>query len=452
MRTRAISEEWLYFLNETGHQLTLANNTTQLADTIKKQVQSFFEGSRYQLFTLDIEKQLLIEIVNVENGNGNSLVELSLSRHDSIPVWSAVHARALLIDDIETQLRNYIPDTISNDLNKQSGSMACYPILDEGKVYGIMTLQNDQKNYFTRFDAHLLETLCRMAALAITKINLTKQTEQTGLELEKARTLLVESERMAALGQLTAGIAHEIKNPLNFVINFSELTLELVGELTQTLGKLDTQVKPEDKAYLDEVASDIYSNTLKINEHGKRAESIVKGMLLHARGQHADLLPTDINALLAEYVYLGYHGMRAQDPGFNIKIEAEYDQSLKMINAIPQNLGRVFLNLVNNACYSTNQKKIELKDIYSPVLTVKTRNMSDNVEIRIRDNGSGIPQNVIEKVFNPFFTTKPPGQGTGLGLSLSFGIITKEHHGTMAVESVEGEYAEFIITIPKNLT
>ncbi len=451
MRTRAISEEWLRNLNETGEQLNLADNIPQLNEVIRKQAQPLFNGSRFQLYTLDNEKQKLIGIIDTENNRDNPLVELPLTRHDSLPVWCAVNKRSLLINDIEVQTENYNDDTIANDISRPSGSIACCPLLTDNSVYGIITIQNSQKNYFERLDALCLETLCRMASSAISKINLTEQTKQSVVELEKARTLLVESERMAALGQLTAGIAHEIKNPLNFVNNFSELTIELAGELSQALDKLNNQLKTEDKTYLDEIAGDIYSNALKINEHGKRADSIIKGMLLHARGQHAELLPTDINALLAEYVNLGYHGMRAQDPGFNIKIESEYDQTIAMINAIPQNLSRVFLNLINNACYSTNKKKIELKDTYFPVLTIKTKNMTADIEIRIRDNGFGIPQSVMEKVFNPFFTTKPPGQGTGLGLSLSYDIIAKEHHGTMRVESVEGEYAEFIITIPKNL-
>lgn len=451
MRTPAISEEWLRNLNDTGEQLNLADNIPQLAEAIRKQAQSLFNGSRFQLFTIDNEKQKLTGIIDIEDSIDNPLVELPLSRHDSLPVWCAVNNRSLLINDIEAQTENYIDETIADDLIRSSGSIACCPLLADNKVYGIMTLQNSQKNFIERLDALCLETLCRMAASAIAKMNLTEQTKQSAVELEKARTLLVESERMAALGQLTAGIAHEIKNPLNFVNNFSELTIELAGELSQALDKLSNQLKPDDKTYLDEIAGDIYTNALKINEHGKRADSIIKGMLLHARGQRAELLPTDINALLSEYVNLGYHGMRAQDSGFNIKIESEYDQTIAMINAIPQNLSRVFLNLINNACYSANKKKIELKDSYFPVLMIKTKNMTDQIEIRIRDNGFGIPKSVMEKVFNPFFTTKPPGQGTGLGLSLSYEIITKEHHGTMKVESVEGEYAEFIITIPKNL-
>jgi len=174
-------------------------------------------------------------------------------------------------------------------------------------------------------------------------------------------------------------------------------------------------------------------------------------MLLHSRGKAGDKQPTDINALLAEYINLSYHGLRAQDTGFNIKIETSYDDSIGMINVVPQNLSRVFLNTINNACYSTNLKKKELKDAYFPLLEVSTKKLDNKVEIRIRDNGKGIPQEILDKIFNPFFTTKPAGQGTGLGLSLSYDIVVQEHHGEMKVESKEGEYAEFRITIPMNL-
>ena len=229
------------------------------------------------------------------------------------------------------------------------------------------------------------------------------------------------------------------------------LTIGLVKELTEELDKLSVNLQPKDTEYLMEITNDIQANAQRINDHGKRADSIVKGMLLHSRGKAGDKQPTDVNAVLAEYVNLGYHGMRAQDNSFNLKIDADYDSSIGMVNIVPQNLSRVFLNIINNACYSTNQKKKELLDTYFPILQIRTKNMGDKIEIRIRDNGKGIPKEILDKVFNPFFTTKPAGQGTGLGLSLSYDIVVQEHLGQMLVESVEGEFAEFVITLPKNL-
>jgi signal transduction histidine kinase len=269
--------------------------------------------------------------------------------------------------------------------------------------------------------------------------------------LKAAQAQLVQSEKMASLGQLTAGIAHEIKNPLNFINNFSELSVELVGEMLQETDKLTSCLGEKEAGYVRGILQDIEGNVRKINEHGKRADSIIRGMLLHSRGKSGERMPTDLNALLAEYVNLGYHGMRATDSSFNIKIESDYDQNLQPVNVIPQDLARVFLNTINNACYSTHQKKKEFRDAYFPILKVSTRDLGDKVEIRIWDNGKGIPKAVLEKIFNPFFTTKPAGSGTGLGLSISFDIVVQEHRGQITVDSKEGEYAEFVITIPKSV-
>ncbi|MFZ4520224.1 MAG: cache domain-containing protein [Bacteroidales bacterium] len=267
--------------------------------------------------------------------------------------------------------------------------------------------------------------------------------------LKAAQAQLVQSEKMASLGQLTAGIAHEIKNPLNFVNNFSELSAELIQELLEELDKLSGSLDPKDLKYLTGIITDLLGNVKKINDHGKRADSIIRGMLLHSRGKSGERMPTDLNAMVAEYVNLGYHGMRATDNTFNIKLESDYDPALGMVTVVPQDISRVFLNIINNAFYSTAQKKKELKEAYFPLLKVSTKNLGERVEIRIRDNGKGMPAAVAEKIFNPFFTTKPAGSGTGLGLSISFDIIVQQHKGQISVDSVEGDYAEFIITLPK---
>jgi signal transduction histidine kinase len=280
---------------------------------------------------------------------------------------------------------------------------------------------------------------------------LEQKVEQRTADLKAAQVQLIQSEKMASLGQLTAGIAHEIKNPLNFVNNFAELSIGLSRELTEEIDKLASRIEPTEAEYLKEIISDLESNVTRINDHGKRADSIVRGMLLHSRGKSGEKQLTDINAVLSEYVNLGYHGMRATDNTFNIKIENEYDPAIGKINVVTQDLSRVFLNLINNACYSTAQKKKELKDAYFPVLSVRTTNLGDRVEIKIKDNGKGIPKEITDKIFNPFFTTKPAGSGTGLGLSMSYDIIVNEHKGEIKVDSREGEFAEFTIVLPKDL-
>jgi signal transduction histidine kinase len=321
----------------------------------------------------------------------------------------------------------------------------------EKRVLGVISAQSFQKHAYNQYQFDMLNNLANFIAIALENALAYEKINKANSDLKAAQAQLVQSEKMASLGQLTAGIAHEIKNPLNFVNNFAELTVELTNELSEELAKLPDQLQEKEKEYLLEMINDIRSNAQKINDHGKRADSIVKGMLLHSRGKAGEKQPTDINAVLAEYVNLGYHGMRAQHADFNIKIDAEYDTSIGLINVVPQNLSRVFLNIINNACYSTYEKKGQLKDAYFPIIIIRTKNMDGKVEVRIRDNGKGIPQEILDKIFNPFFTTKPPGQGTGLGLSLSYDIVVQEHNGELRVESKEGEFAEFIISFPKNL-
>ncbi|MBT8382573.1 MAG: nuclear transport factor 2 family protein [Ignavibacteria bacterium] len=267
--------------------------------------------------------------------------------------------------------------------------------------------------------------------------------EITLSELKSAQAQLVHSEKMASLGELTAGIAHEIKNPLNFVNNFSEVSRELLDEMK-------TELQNTNNEEVIELIEDLEKNLDKINQHGNRADSIIKGMLQHSRGSSGEKTLTDINDLLDQYVNLAYHGMRAQNKEFNITIEKNYDKTLKKIHVVSQDISRVFLNIINNACYAAFDKKKKNENNFSPTLKVSTKNLSEEVEIRIEDNGNGIPASVKEQIFNPFFTTKPTGEGTGLGLSLSYDIITKVHGGNIIFESEEGKHTEFIITLPKD--
>ena len=259
-------------------------------------------------------------------------------------------------------------------------------------------------------------------------------------QLRSTQTQLIQSEKMASLGELTAGIAHEIQNPLNFVNNFSEVNEELLKELKTEA----------DKGNLEEVkaiANDIIFNSEKINHHGKRADAIVKGMLQHSRSSSGVKEPTDINALTDEYLRLSYHGLRAKDKSFNATMKTDFDDSIGKINIIPQDIGRVILNLINNAFYAVDEKKKQIQNVYEPTVSVSTKKNNGKVEIKVCDNGNGIPQKVLDKIFQPFFTTKPTGQGTGLGLSLSYDII-KAHGGELKVETKEGEGSKFIIQLP----
>ncbi len=270
--------------------------------------------------------------------------------------------------------------------------------------------------------------------------------EKTLRELKLTQTQLIQSEKLASLGELTAGIAHEIQNPLNFVNNFSEVSNELLEEMKTELDKGDIE---EAKA----IADDVKQNLEKINHHGKRADAIVKGMLQHSRSSSGVKEPTDINALCDEYLRLSYHGLRAKDKSFNATIKTDFDNSIGNINIIPQDIGRVILNLLTNAFYVVDEKKKSGVDGYEPTVTIATRYIQPPsggraVEIKVSDNGGGIPQKALDKIFQPFFTTKPTGQGTGLGLSLSYDIVTKGHGGELKVETKEGDGTTFIIILP----
>jgi signal transduction histidine kinase len=267
-----------------------------------------------------------------------------------------------------------------------------------------------------------------------------QKVEQALEELKITQTQLIQSEKMASLGELTAGIAHEIQNPLNFVNNFSDVNDELIEELKNEL-------QADNKGEALAIANDIKVNGQKINHHGKRADAIVKGMLQHSRVSTGIKEPTDINALADEYLRLSYHGLRAKDNSFNADFKTDFDERIGKIEVVPQDIGRVLLNLYNNAFYSVNEKKKQQGEGYEPTVSVSTKRLNDKVEVKVSDNGNGIAQNIVDKIYQPFFTTKPTGQGTGLGLSLSYDII-KAHGGEIKVESKEGEGSIFIISIP----
>jgi len=291
------------------------------------------------------------------------------------------------------------------------------------------------------FIAYRSSTLKRANKVLEEKVeHRTEQLKQSFENLKATQTQLIQAEKMASLGELTAGIAHEIQNPLNFVNNFSEVNTELIADLEQELEKGNMQGA---KA----IANDLKGNEQKINLHGKRADAIVKGMLQHARTSSTQKEPTDINKLADEYLRLSYHGLRAKDKEFNAAIETHFDESIGTVNIVPQEIGRVLLNLFNNAFYAVHEQMKKLSEDYEPTVTVSTKKLKDAIEIIVNDNGMGISKNLVDKIFQPFFTTKPTGQGTGLGLSLSYDII-KTHGGELKVASEEGQYTAFIVQLP----
>jgi signal transduction histidine kinase len=334
-------------------------------------------------------------------------------------------------------------------------SCLCVPLLRDGKPIGMIGPTRVEPGPFADHHVQLLQTFADQAVIAISNVELFQQVQERTRELSAslddlraAQDRLVQTEKLASLGQLTAGIAHEIKNPLNFVNNFSGLSVELVDELAE--GLKGVALDDNRRAEFSELTETLRGNLQKVVQHGKRADTIVKNMLLHSRQGSGEHRPADINALLDDSLNLAYHGARAEKPGFKITLQRDFDAGAGAIESFPQEITRAFLNLISNGFYAATKRKTENGGSdFEPALCATTKNLGDKVEVRIRDNGTGIPPEVKEKMFNPFFTTKPAGEGTGLGLSMSHDIIVKQHGGSIDVETEPGQFTEFKIVLPR---
>jgi signal transduction histidine kinase len=390
--------------------------------------------------TFGMSEAMIAEIGNQSIGVGESYIGAATKNGEAVQV-----------PDLAIQ-----PSSPIRDLVVRAGyrALLVVPLLRPGRIVGALVVRRKEAGVFPSSTIDLLQTFAAQSVIAIQNARLfadvdarTRELAQSLAELRAAQERLVQSEKLASLGQLTAGIAHEIKNPLNFVNNFAALSIELIEELKAAIAS-PPACGHEEGAELMELLS---GNLEKIVQHGKRADSIVKSMLLHSRTGAGERRAADINALVEESLNLAYHSARAEKSDFNIMIERSFDPSAGELDLLPQEITRVFLNLISNGFYATAKRKEGADVGYEPTLLATTRKLAEAVEIRIRDNGTGMPPEVKEKMFNPFFTTKPAGEGTGLGLSLSHDIVVKQHGGSIEVDTSPGEYTEFRIVLPRSM-
>jgi two-component system NtrC family sensor kinase len=364
---------------------------------------------------------------------------------------AATQRKPIQVPDIRNQ-----PSSV-NEIILREGyrGILIIPLLRPDHIVGALVVRRKTPGEFPQSTIELLQTFADQSVVAIQNARLFENVEARTAELARsledlrtAQDRLVQTEKLASLGQLTAGIAHEIKNPLNFVNNFSAVSVELIDELREALdgAHLDSKLRAE----IAGIADMLQGNLDKVVQHGKRADAIVKNMLLHSRQGSGEHRPVDINALVEESLNLAYHGARAEKQGFTITLERSFDPAAGEVDLFPQEITRALLNLISNGFYAATKRKAEANGgDYEPTLAAATKNLGDRVEIRIRDNGTGIPPKAREKLFSPFFTTKPAGEGTGLGLSISHDIIVKQHGGSIDVDTQPGEFTEFRIILPR---
>jgi two-component system, NtrC family, sensor kinase len=482
-------ERQIELLQTFADQAVIAIENARLFDEVQARTRDLAESLQQQTATSDVLKVIsrsAFDLQTVLETLIKSAVELSganrgsifLREGDVFPLkaassttpeflqyWAANPPRAGRGSATERVIASgkveEIPDVLTDpEMQMTTGALVRIratlgvPMLRDNKVEGVLVLTRPEPGHFTRSQIDLVQTFADQAVIAVENVRLFDETQartrELAASLDELRTAqdrLVQTEKLASLGQLTAGIAHEIKNPLNFVNNFAALSAELTDELNDVLKPATISGKIREE--VDEITGLLKDNLEKVVQHGKRADSIVKNMLLHSREGSGDHRPTDINALLDESLNLAYHGARAEKPQFNVTLQRNFDPNAGMIEMFPQEITRVFLNLIANGFYAVNKRKTECSEDFDPVVSATTADRGNHVEIRIRDNGTGIPDEVKEKMFNPFFTTKPAGEGTGLGLSMSHDIIVKQHGGMIEVATEPGQFTEFTVVLPR---
>ncbi|HVO75232.1 MAG TPA: ATP-binding protein, partial [Ignavibacteriaceae bacterium] len=451
-------------LSEIGKEITASLELDTIFYKLYEHVNQLADATIFGVGIYHPEREEIEYRLALEKGKRYPPYSRDTKDKNQFPVWCVENKEPIFINDVSSEYRKYIqyykePERVLEDgsFSREPRSLIYIPLISKERVLGVITIQSFIKNAYTDYHFKILQNLASYTAIALDNADAYHQLNETIYKLDSAlndlkstQEKLVVQEKLASLGQLTAGIAHEIKNPLNFVNNFAQLAKELVEELREEYNKVKDKFASDSAENFEDLLSNIEQNVTKTNEHGKRADSIVRSMLQHSRGKSGERILSDINAVLEEDLNLAFHGLRARDASFNITIEKDFDRSIEKISIVPQDVSRVFLNVINNGFYEANKKKKTGVNNFAPALCVRTINKTDAVEVRIKDNGNGVPPEARDKLFNPFFTTKPAGEGTGLGLSLSYDIIVKEHSGSIRFETEQGAYTEFIISLPKN--
>jgi signal transduction histidine kinase len=425
-------------LEEIGRKITSSLSVKDIIGTVYTNVNALMDAN---VFGIGLYNDALKRIEFPSTYEKGEILPAYSNSIDDMNRFAPVcfnNNKEIIMGNLEEEYKDHVQEILNPHEGDQPHSLIFLPLVAKDKKLGVLTVQSFQKNAYTDYHVYMLRNIAIYTAIALDNASAYQ-------ELKSTQAQLIQSEKMASLGELTAGIAHEIQNPLNFVNNFSEVNNELIDEMKDDLAKGNIE-----EAKL--IADNIKQNLDKINHHGKRADAIVKGMLQHSRSSSNQKEPTNINALADEYLRLAYHGLRAKDKTFNAFMKTDFDESIEKINIVPQDIGRVILNLITNAFYAVTEKKRSGIENYEPTVSISTKATKFpsgdlGVILTVTDNGNGIPQKVQDKIFQPFFTTKPTGSGTGLGLSLSYDII-KAHDGEIKVETEEGVSTAFIIQLP----
>lgn len=468
-RTRELEEshQKIMILSEIGQKITATLEVNKILMVLYKNVNALMDATLFGMGFYDREQGVLDFRFTIKHGQRGASFSVPLDDPASLSAWCLKHRQEVLISERDMDVQHVLNIATETEYSlfdaSQPPQSAIYlPLVVEPRQIGVVVVQSFRRHAYTDYHVRILKTLAAYTAIALDNANAYERVNQLNesLEIEKQRIIqahlelkatqnqLVQAEKMASLGQLTAGVAHEIKNPLNFVNNFAEISIELCQEISDNF---EAAVQGEVKARgeITAVLSDLSLNLRKIVEHGQRADEIVKGMLLHARPGSRERNWVDLNALAEQYMKLGYHGFRAKETAFHITMESDFDPSVGEVYVVPQNISRVLLNIIDNGCYATHLKKEKMDATYEPKIRVSTKNLGNAVEIRIRDNGMGMTDDQVRKIFDPFFTTKPAGSGTGLGLSICYDIIVNGHDGDIHVNTESGKFTEFVLRLPR---